>query len=217
MALKRPPSTRYRLGAALAAVVVLAGVTAACSVGDAHCTDNTVEEDRDDACPFGPPGGPQRKQADGCVVTFSDQGCSKTFADDVYPILVAPVGDGGGACTAGFCHGPAGSGAVALVVAETATPSELYAALAALTNEDGDPYVEEGATNAWFLCNVKATLGGGSAMPPTAGLTSPENVEIIEEWVRCGMKNDAGSGAGGGPEGGASAGGGPSAGGAGGA
>jgi hypothetical protein len=194
-------------------MMTIAGVAASCSVGDAHCTDKTVEEDRNDGCPFGPPGGPQRKSSGGgCVVTFDDTACTKTFADDVYPILVAPVGQNGGGCTAAFCHGPTGTGALALVVAEDATPTELYAALAALTNDEGDPYLEEDAPNAWFLCNVKATIGGGSAMPPTAGLTSPDSVAVIEEWVRCGMKNDAGSGVGGGP----GTGGAPGAGGAGG-
>jgi hypothetical protein len=197
--------------------VVLAAVAASCSVGDAHCTDNTVAEDRKDGCPFGPPGGPQRKQTDGCVISFDDSVCTKTFADDVYPILIAPVGQGGGGCTLSACHGPTGTGALALVVAEDATPTELYAALAGVTNDDGDPYVEEDSANAWFLCNVKATPGGGSAMPPTAGLSSPDNVAVVEEWVRCGMKNDAGSGVGGGPVGGAGAGGAPGVGGAGGA
>jgi hypothetical protein len=211
-----PKGPRFvRFGAVLVCAVVVAAAAPSCSVGDAHCTDRTVEEDRDDACPYGPPGGPQRKVADGCVITFDDANCTKTFADDVYPILLAPVGQGGGGCTLAGCHGPSGTGALALVVEETPTPSALYEALAAVQNDDQDPYLAENAPNAWFLCNVKATIGGGSAMPPTAGLTSPENVAVVEEWVRCGMKND-GSGVGGGPVGGAGGAGGADVGGAGG-
>jgi hypothetical protein len=76
------------------------------------------------------------------------------------------------------------------------------------------PYIEEDADNAYFLCNVFGTLGGGSAMPPTAGLTDDPATDaddghaaIIEEWVRCGMKLD-GAGTGGGGTGGMGAGGG---------
>lgn len=177
-----------------------------CKVGDAICTDHTVEEDRYDDCPYGPPGGPQRKKAEGCVVTFDKSNCTKTWADDVYPILVATSSgqESGGGCAQQACHGPTGSGAIAYSIGETPTPDELYATLSAVKNEAGDPYIKADDETAFFLCNLKATIGGGSAMPPTSGLTDSPNspnddddLAVIEEWVRCGMANDSAAGGGG--------------------
>jgi uncharacterized membrane protein YgcG len=197
-----------KLFALLALSVPLAVMSASCGVGDAICTDKTVEEDREDSCPYGPPGGPQRKNVDGCVVPLDDSNCTKTFADDVYPILIAPPGaQGGGGCTLAACHGPDGSGKVDMVVAEDATPDELYEVMAAVRNEAGDPYVAEGDSSAYFYCNVKAIVGGGSAMPPSGFAAVPENLAVLEEWARCGMKND-GVGTGGGGVGGSGGGGG---------
>ncbi len=221
---------RGRPSYGLAAGVVLACgasflAAPACSVGDAICTDQTVEEDRDDSCPYGPPGGPQRTKAEGCVYELDSADCTVTFRDDVYPILRAPNfgAESGGGCALAPCHGPSGTGASALVVAEDATADELYAAMAAVVGDNGAPYIEEDADNAYFLCNVFGTLGGGSAMPPTAGLTDDPATDaddghaaIIEEWVRCGMKLD-GAGTGGGGTGGMGAGGGGGGGGVGGA
>lgn len=198
-------------GLALAAGMIVATVAAAsCSVGDQVCTDQTVEEDRDDDCPYGPPGGPQRKNAERCTVAFDDANCTKSFRDDVYPILISNYAGGrsGGGCTLAACHGDAGTGSIAIVLPETSTPDELYALLRGYTNDIGDPYLDANNEHAFMLCNVTAAIGGGSAMPPTSGLTddpsTPEDDEdlaTIQEWVRCGMQLD-GSGEGGGGEGG---------------
>ncbi len=188
-----------------ACVLGVAALAASCKVGDAICTDHTVEEDRNDDCPYGPPGGPQRQRAEGCVVTFDKSDCDVTFRDDVYPILVAPLGSGGG-CVTGACHGENGSGKLDLVVAEDASPDELYEALAAHKNEAGNPYIEADNPNAYFLCNVTAAIGGGSAMPPNAGLTDPAMLDVVKKWVACGMELD-GTGEGGGGTGGGGAGG----------
>lgn len=218
MGLPRPGTPAGALAGALAAALAVSALGApACTVGDAICTDHTVEEDRNDSCPYGPPGGPQRTKAEGCEYQLDDANCTVTFRDDVYPILVAPSfgAESGGGCTQAACHGASGTGATAMVVAEDATPEELYAAMAAVVGDNGAPYIEEGADDAYFLCNVFGTLGGGSAMPPTAGLTDDPNTPdddthaaVIEEWVRCGMKLDgAGSGGGGMGAGGMGAGG----------
>ncbi|NUP12122.1 MAG: hypothetical protein HOW73_39250 [Polyangiaceae bacterium] len=206
--------------ALVTALIASAALAASCDVGDAICTDKTVEEDRNDNCPYGPPGGPQRTKSEACVVELDSTDCTVTFRDDVYPILVAPNFDlaSGGGCTIPACHGETGTGSIALVLAETPTPDELYAALAAVVGDNGAPYVKEDADNAFILCNLFGRVGGGSAMPPTAGLTDDpatseddEHEAIINEWVRCGMKLDGG--AGGGAEGGGGAGGGDAGGG----
>jgi hypothetical protein len=199
------------LPALLSAAVLAAVGAVACDVGDALCPYDTVDEDRADTCPYGPPGGPQKKKAEQCVIDFDDTDCTVTWADDVYPRLVAPLDQerSGGGCTNPGCHGDGSQGGAKILLPDTATPPELYELLAAYANDRGDPYVAEGDANAWFLCNLKAIEGGGSAMPPTAGLTDlpaseqdDDDLAVIEKWVACGMKND-GLGAGGGGAGGA--------------
>ncbi len=215
---------RLRPAGVLVLGLAVAALLPTCTVGDAICTDHTVEEDRYDDCPYGPPGGPQKQSASGCVVTFDKTNCTKTFRDDVFPILVAPNSglDSGGGCVLAACHGPAGTGAIAIVLPEDSTPDELYNLMAGYENAAGAPYIDADNPEAYFLCNLKATLGGGSAMPPTAGLTDSPSTTLddnhlatIEEWVRCGMALD-GMGTGGGGVGGGGMGGMGGAGGAGG-
>lgn len=210
------PAEVVRWAGALGLCVAAAAGFGACEVGDAICTDHTVEEDRNDGCPYGPPGGPQRTQASGCQVQFDDSNCTVTFRDDVFPILTAPVnpvGRSGGGCTSAACHGPNGGGKADLAFpSDTPTADEVYNGMAALTDDAGNPYVAANNPKAWFICNLRGVDGGGSAMPPTAGLSDSESAEddqdlpIIEEWVRCGMKLDGtgtgGGGVGGGGEGG---------------
>lgn len=185
----------------LARVLVVASTSAglsSCDVGDAICTDRTIEEDLDDDCPYGPPGGPQKKtKAGGCEFTFTPEApeCADvTFADDVYPILTSPQPAGGPACSNAFCHGPGTPGSADMLIEDEAlSPSELYAILAAVRNDAGEAYVGEDDPKAWFVCNVSATLGGGVAMPPTSGFTAaPTELAVLETWVKCGMKNDGG-------------------------
>ena len=212
-----PPRVRFGLSfAVLVALPVTAALTPACDIGDAYCPPNTVEEDRNDDCPYGPPGGPQRKNAERCEVAFDSAGCTVTFRDDVFPILngssAAPRSGGG--CTLPGCHTEGSQGGARLLIPTGVDADGLYAALAASKNDAGDPYIAADNPNAWFLCNLEAKVGGGSAMPPTAGLTdSPDTNDddtdraVIEEWVRCGMKLD-GAGTGGGGAGGGGTGGG---------
>lgn len=188
----------------LVGLLVMASTSVAlgsCSVGDAICTDNTVEEDRDDDCPYGPPGGPQKEAKPGGCATIIDEGatCEVTWAGDVFPILSSPQPSGGPACSNKFCHGPGTPGAVDMLIpTETPTSDELYDILASVTNDAGDPYIAEGDENSWFLCNVGATPGGGVAMPPTSGFTAaPTELAVLAEWVRCGMKKDGVAGTGG--------------------
>ncbi len=200
-------SARLLVAFPLASAIVALMLGPSCSVGDAVCPDNTVEENRDDDCPYGPPGGPQRKNATKCVVALDDAMCTKTFRDDVFPVLVGAIAPrSGGGCNAPNCHGPNTQGGAILPLPATATPDELYNALAAFKNDAGDPYIGDGNPNAWMLCNITGTIGGGNPMPPSAGLTdSPATTEddqdlaVVQEWIRCGMKLDGmGAGVGGG-------------------
>jgi hypothetical protein len=191
-------SSRLALALALIVLGATIGPLASCEMGDAVCPDNTVEEDRDDDCPYGPPGGPQRSGSTKCVVALGETNCTHTFRDDVFPILVAPVAPrSGGGCTLPACHGANTQGGAVLLLPEGLTPDDLYARLVAFKNDAGDPYLEQDNPNAWFLCNLKAQPGGGNAMPKPTGLTDSaqtaeddQDLVIIDEWVRCGMKLD---------------------------
>jgi hypothetical protein len=210
-------SVRLLVAFPLASAIVALTLGPSCSVGDAICPDNTVEENRDDDCPYGPPGGPQRKNATKCVVALDNTNCTKTFRDDVFPVLTGAIAPrSGGGCTAPNCHGPNTQGGAILSLPAAGTPDELYNALAAFKNDAGDPYIGQDNPNAWMLCNLTGTIGGGNPMPPSAGLTdSPNTTEddqdlpVLQEWIRCGMKLDGmGAGVGGGGVGGAGVGGG---------
>ena len=46
------------------------GASGGCSVGDQKCGDDTLDTDLDDACPYGPPGGPQKPKDSSCQRTI---------------------------------------------------------------------------------------------------------------------------------------------------
>jgi len=202
----RPVSSAILGGSLILAIV------ASCTVGDAICTDKTVDEDRNDDCPYGPPGGPQRDQADTCQVTFDKTSCTKTFRDDVFPIMLRGIDKdhSGGGCLNPGCHGPTSKGGIeAIVLPETGTADEIYNLLAGYENEAGQKYWGADDSDTFALCNLKATIGGGAAMPPSAGLTDASttteddtDIAVIEEWIRCGMALDGVGGVGGGGTGG---------------
>ena len=132
---------------------------AGCETYSPVCPDDTVEEDRDDDCPFVPPGGPQRKRADRCEVAFDTNNCTVTFRDDVFPVLVGPLAQrSGGGCTLPNCHGPNTQGGGVLLLPLDSTPDQLYNAMAGFKNDSGDPYVEAATKNASLLGSLKGTL-----------------------------------------------------------
>lgn len=145
-----------------------------------------------------------------CVVVFDPSECTKTFRDDVFPILTASwlAPRSGGGCTTVACHGPSSAGYPFFGVPEEPTADDVYLALirAERKDETPHPYVEEDNPNAWFLCNVRGDWAGGLPMPTATGLSDDptttlddDDLSTITEWVRCGMKLDGlGSGGAGG-------------------
>jgi hypothetical protein len=191
----------------LAAFLAMGGVSAGgCGVGDQLCPDDTLASDLTDDCPYGPPGGPQKKkQVRECPkVEFDDSDCAGvSFTTDIFPLFTDP--QRAGKCTSSGCHGSTADAAKAngLHFSSDITPDALYQTLADHKNPQGDPYWGDHEELAWAQCNLLAQPGGGSPMPKVAGFTKPEDQDIVTKWITCGMVFAGGEG-GGGAGGGAS-------------
>jgi len=176
-----------------------------CDVGDQICPDDWLASDLSDNCPYGPPGGPQKKKlARECpLVAFDNSDCAGvSFETNVFPILAIDpnsLQSGDGNCTSQGCHGTTQDAVAAnnLHFPDTITPDELYTTLKAYLNPQGDPYWEEGNERAWVQCNVTAAPGGGSPMPKPGGLTLESDQTSILKWIKCGMHPPGTTGTGG--------------------
>jgi hypothetical protein len=165
-------------------------------VGDQACTEKSVATDKDDGCPYGPPGGPRVTEG-GCpnvVVEGDPTACTVSWEGDVFPLFKDPAI---GNCSADGCHGPvARQGGIYLPAGD---PAASYVELKDYLNSELAPYVsDEAPEEAWILCNLTATIGGGEPMPPKSGLTDATALAVIERWVTCGMKPGGPAGGGGG-------------------
>jgi hypothetical protein len=182
---KTNPSGLRRLGLAILpalALALLAGC-GAISVGDQSCTEESKVNDKEDDCPYGPPGGP-KPQPGGCpdIPQNDPATCTKSW-DDIFPILTSSTAG----CSAGACHGVAPGGRAIFLPIDN--PNDFYDELAGYAGNQGYPYINtKTPTRSWILCNLKGTAGGGAPMP-TAGFTlTEEELGIIEEWAMCGLK-----------------------------
>jgi hypothetical protein len=159
-----------------------------CGVGDQECPSDWLANDLSDACPYGPPGGPQKKkQVRECpLVTFDTSNCSAiTFEGDVFPILTGTSGN----CTASGCHGTSTDAqkAKGLQFSPTITAQAFYDRLTMYTNPQGDAFWGPMDDHAWALCNFLALPGGGSPMPKPGGIIYPTDQATITKWINCGM------------------------------
>ena len=164
---------------------------AACrvSVGDQACTEESKVNDKEDTCPYGPPGGPKVLES-GCpdITQESDPALCTTTWTDVYAILSGPTAG----CTINGCHGEA-PGARGIFLSPTDSNS-FYEELKAYKGSQGYPYInEEQPTHSWILCNLGGVPGGGAPMPPPSGLDETE-LATIQQWAACGLKRSGDAG-----------------------
>jgi hypothetical protein len=175
-------------------------VLAGCDVGDQACTDDFNYKDTDDRCPYGPPGGPQLQEIgrECPLIVFRSPGdpecANATFKGDVFPRMQATDG---GRCSLSSCHGTEAAASAAFGVLLTEDPNQFYDALTSYKDPAGDPYIEENNERAWMHCNVAQLPGGRSAMPKQSGLASQADIDLVNLWMACGMKNDGVDGGGG--------------------
>jgi hypothetical protein len=181
------PVGLLRLGLALfpALAMAITAALAGCggiSVGDQSCTEDSKVNDKDDACPYGPPGGPKVAPG-GCpnIVLTDPATCTKSW-DDIFPIFTGPTAN----CSIGGCHGEApGPRGIYLPAND---PNAFYDELKGYMGNQGYPYInDKEPARSWILCSLAGTPGGGSPMPPPSGLTA-EDFAIVEEWAQCGLK-----------------------------
>jgi hypothetical protein len=178
------PRALLRLGLLL--VPLLASALGGCSaayVGDQACTEDSKVNDKDDACPYGPPGGPKVKPG-GCPtieITVEQSSPDCRSWDDIFPIFTGPTAN----CSIGGCHGEA-PGARGLYLPAN-DPNAFYDELKSYVGSQGYPYInDKSPANSWILCNLAGTPGGGSPMPPPSGLTTADLAEV-EKWAACGL------------------------------
>jgi hypothetical protein len=185
--MRKPPSANrpvMSLSSRLATLVAastLAALGAACDVGDQLCPEGTNYNEKDDDCPYGPPGGPKREAvACGPAPARSGGDCTGvTWSATVFPILDNKVGAG---CTNNGCHGDIQN----KVLLPPGDADAVYAALTAYRI----PGVNSAYINAadpstsWITCNLREPAIG-TKMP--LGLTiQAAEVQTIELWLGCG-------------------------------
>lgn len=205
-------------------IVALAGCAlGACStdVGDQVCTEESIDRDRDDDCPYGPPGGPAVQVGDDfcsdepvfysagaepaeCATEWTFPKVMEIFdREDVFTA-------GGGNCSNANCHGVASLDQIPInqppMIAGNA--AETHKSLTAWGMTDyGRPYIRAvdasastpgKSEQAWILCNLTSLRG--QIMPSPSGFQKEpgaESLKIIRGWVNCGMRETPGAGVGG--------------------
>ena len=151
------------------------------NVGDQSCTEGVNAYDKEDSCPYGPPGGPSVQET-GCpdIPQETDPVLCTTTWLQVYDLLTGPKGN----CAVGGCHGsPPGARGILL---SSTDANAFYDELKAYNGSQGYPYInEENPTNSWILCNLAGVPGGGAPMPPPSGLDEAD-LALIQNWASCG-------------------------------
>lgn len=168
-----------------ALAMVIAPSCAITTGGDQSCVEGFNIYDKDDACPYGSPGGPKVKESS-CpdIPQMSDPAmCTTTFAD-VYALFTGPNGN----CTLGGCHGEA-PGARGIHLVDT-DPNAFYDELKNYKGTQGYAYINEAEpAHSWILCNLAGVPGGGAPMPPPSGFNEAD-LALIQNWAMCGLKRD---------------------------
>lgn len=171
------------LASILAPLALVTIVSCHISVGDQSCTESSNPNDKDDACPYGPPGGPKLKPAvcPPLDPEIDPANCTTTWENDIFPLFTGPAGN----CSVGGCHGDA-PGAYGIHLPET-DPSAFFDELKGYKGAQGYPYINpDDAPNSWIICNLAGVPGGGSPMPKPSGMDDA-NLAIVTQWVKCGM------------------------------
>ena len=155
------------------------------SVGDQSCAEGGNFYDKEDACPYGPPGGPkvQESPCPDIPQEADPLNCTTTWTQ-VYDLFTGPAGN----CTNGGCHGSE-PGARGIFLSPT-DANAFYEELKGYKGSQGYSYLnEEDPAHSWILCNLAGTPGGGAPMPPPSGF-SEADLAVITNWAMCGLKRD---------------------------
>lgn len=189
--------------AALAFVV--SSLFAACFNGDQSCAEAYNQNDPNDHCPYGPPGGPKLSESSpDCPnvpkLSPGSEECKIGFPE-VYARLEAADG---GNCSAGGngCHAYLIKG-----IEPFGDQQGMLDALAAYKGDIGRKYFDPDAPEkSWWICNLRGDAGKLMPQNPTPRMKA-DDIALVERWLGCGAPLAApaakvGTGAGG-AEGGA--------------
>lgn len=170
---------------ALGLLVALAGLSACISYDnqDQYCDEGANPSNLYDACPYGPPVGPEfanRNECDLIKLTLppGDVQCNaaSSWATHVWPKL-AP------ACATAGCHL---DGVKGITLRPEDGPGS-YKVLKEYRGASDRFYIDpEAPAKAWILCNINGTKDGGVKMPP--GPLMPDVQKTLELWLQCGQK-----------------------------
>jgi hypothetical protein len=183
---RRASRLTFAFAFTLASALALAGCSI--SVGDQSCTESSNPNNKDDACPYGPPGGPKVKPLS-CPLIPVDKVAPGCDVSSFAPIFEMFTDESRGNCSNTGCHG-ADPGARGIHLPDD-NPTAMYDELKGYTGSQGYPYInEEEPSRSWILCNLSGIAGGGSPMPPPSGL-SQSDFEVINTWAMCGLPREA--------------------------
>jgi hypothetical protein len=176
-----------------ALVVFTAFFGLSCGVGDQFCTEDQSPSEKDDDCPYGPPGGPKPPVSSCPDIPQSPAGtCSTDWVNDVFPIF-ATEGPKKASCTSLACHG-GDKDTAPRVFLPLDNVKTSYDALTQYEGAQKYPYVNLGdPKHSWILCNLEDPPGVGAVMPAQPGALTPEELTIVKEWAACGMLYDKAS------------------------
>lgn len=180
----------------------------ACYTGDQSCAEAYNQNDPNDHCPYGPPGGPKisaDNTPDCPIITKLDPAgadCQLTFAD-AYARLDAP--DGGNCSNGGSgCHSATIKG-----IAPFTDPQAMLDALSVYKGEIGRKYFDpDNPEKSWWVCNLKGDAGKLMPTGATPRMKAAD-IALVERWLACGAppapatKTISGQGGAGGSGGGA--------------
>lgn len=167
-----------------AAAFVVSVAISACYSGDQSCSEAYNQNDPDDHCPYGPPGGPKLSEsAPDCPqvpkLSPSAEECKIGFPE-VYARLEAP--DGGNCSNAGSgCHTLKIKGIEPFV-----DEQGMLDALSAYKGDVGRKYFDpEAPEKSWWICNLRGDAGKLMPQNPTPRMKG-DDILLVERWLGCG-------------------------------
>ena len=171
----------------VAAVAFAASVgVSACYTGDQSCAEAYNQNDPNDHCPYGPPGGPKvdkdSPQACPLVPKVAAADCQVGFVEDVFPVLMAHEK---GNCTGGDqggCHTFSPKGIKPFQKAGKDDPNAMLDALSLYRGELTRKYYDpDDPSQSWWICNLRGDVG--SLMPTDKPRMSSADIAPVERWL----------------------------------
>ncbi len=171
---------------------MIAALSAACQndARDAHCNPDGANRTDNPECIYAGTGKGPLFVDEACPALTGDAPAKCPSFYDVLDVIVDPAR---GNCSSLGCHGAA-VGAQTDIYLPVADPVAFYNGLLDAEGSVGEPYViaddpgtaANESLDSWMHCNLVGAHGGGYPMPPPGGLPNPDDVAVVEDWLRCG-------------------------------